>query len=246
MTTQHFGRLGSATKTRLAMSTSCANTIWRPTRAFGDQPFGRSTKYAFQRWCAMKTQGTNTSPIQPGSAIPSNRVAKRLQSVIERVLQRVLGSSDPEYEDVLQDALERVLATLEGDRFRGECPLSVWAALIARKVAADTLRERYRERRVFVQSETVECPAEFSSAEGGPERLAQARERLRGFTSALSQLRAGSAEIVYLHSVLGYELAEIAPMVGISVAAAQSRLVRGRREIAHRMKPQVARPMPGE
>jgi RNA polymerase sigma-70 factor (ECF subfamily) len=192
----------------------------------------------------MKTKVTSSAPTQPGSGIPSNRVAKRLQSVIERVLQRVLGSADPEYEDVLQNALERVLATLERDRFRGECPLPVWAAMIARKVAADTLRERYRERRVFVQSETAETRAEFGSVEGGPERLAQARERLRGFTSALSQLHVGSAEVVYLHSVLGYELAEIAAMVGISVAAAQSRLVRGRREIAHRMKPQLARALP--
>jgi RNA polymerase sigma-70 factor (ECF subfamily) len=194
----------------------------------------------------MKIQVTYAAPTQAGNTIPSNHVARRLQSVIERVLQRVLGGADPEYEDVLQNALERVLATLDQDTFRGECPLSVWAAMIARKVAADTLRERYRERRVFVQGETIEAMAEVCSAEGGPERLAQAREGLRGFTSALSQLRVGSAEVVYLHSVLGYELAEVAAMVGISVAAAQSRLVRGRREIAHRMQPPVARTLPGE
>lgn len=46
---------------------------------------------------------------------------------------------------------------------------------------------------------------------------------------------------MYLHSVLGYELAEIAAMIGISVTAAQSRLVRGRREITHRMKPDGVR-----
>jgi RNA polymerase sigma-70 factor (ECF subfamily) len=192
----------------------------------------------------MKMQVTYAEPAEAGSASSSNRVAKRLQSVIERVLQRVLGTTDPEYEDVLQNALERVLATLDQDTFRGECPLPVWAALIARKVAADALRERYRERRVFVQGDPVEAVPESCSAEGGPERLAQVRERLRGFTSALSQLRVGSAEVVYLHSVLGYELAEIAAMVGISVAAAQSRLVRGRREIAHRMKPDVPKALP--
>ena len=40
-----------------------------------------------------------------------------------------------------------------------------------------------------------------------------------------------------LHDVLGHNLAEVAEMSGITVAAAQSRLVRGRREFLKRMGP---------
>ena len=65
--------------------------------------------------------------------------------------------------------------------------------------------------------------------------MADVRSQLRRFEGALSRLRPAKAEVVYLHDVLGHDLAEVAAAVGTSVAAAQSRLIRGRREIIDRM-----------
>jgi RNA polymerase sigma-70 factor (ECF subfamily) len=183
----------------------------------------------------MKMTPTRPGLVEPGTVSPFNHVVESLRPAIEAVLQRVLGATDPEYEDVVQTALERVITTLDRDAFRGECPLSSWAAVIARKAAADALRDRYRERRVFVYDDTGETWSTFHFPQAAPEERIQARERLKRFVRALSRLGEGSAAVVYLHGVLGYELAEIAAIVGISVAAAQSRLVRGRREIAHRL-----------
>ena len=52
----------------------------------------------------------------------------------------------------------------------------------------------------------------------------------------LGRMRPKHAEAVLLHDVLGHDLAEIAVMTGASAAAAQSRLVRGRKELLRRAK----------
>jgi RNA polymerase sigma-70 factor (ECF subfamily) len=44
------------------------------------------------------------------------------------------------------------------------------------------------------------------------------------------------ATAVLLYDVFGYELAEIAAMTGVSAAAAQSRVVRGRKELHERIR----------
>ncbi len=78
----------------------------------------------------------------------------RLESVrlaVSAVVRRLVGSRDPEYEDVVQASLVNILATLDDGKFRGECPPGGWAAVIARNVAVDTIRARARERRIFAE-----------------------------------------------------------------------------------------------
>jgi RNA polymerase sigma-70 factor (ECF subfamily) len=149
-------------------------------------------------------------------------------------LNDVLRSNDPDYEDVLQSAFEQILCAIRRRSFRGEGSLAGWARAIAHNVAVDRVRARSREQRVFAD-EDVEVAAELRAASPGPDRLAHARRELGQFASALSKLRHGKAQVVYLHDVLGHDLSEVARAMGITVAAAQSRLVRGRYEVAARM-----------
>jgi len=96
----------------------------------------------------------------------------------------------------------------------------------------DALRARSRERRVFERNGEDDRVAETRAAGALPEHLAHVRRQLVQLEGALSSLSPDKASVVYLHDVLGYELSEIAVLVGTSVAAAQSRLVRGRRDLA--------------
>jgi hypothetical protein len=70
-----------------------------------------------------------------------------------------------------------------------------------------------------------------STGATGPEHLTGVQERLRRVKGALLGLGMHKANVVFLHDVLGHELGDISSILGITVAAAQSRLVRGRREI---------------
>jgi RNA polymerase sigma-70 factor (ECF subfamily) len=93
------------------------------------------------------------------------------------------------------------------------------------------MRSRSRERRVFdrsVEQQTLELVAEESRT---PERAAETRRRVEHLLSALATVNRARAEAVVLHDVLGHDLAEIARLTGVTVAAAQSRLVRGRKEV---------------
>lgn len=163
---------------------------------------------------------------------------KSVRSTVDTVVRRLVGSTDPEYEDLVQSSLVNVLATFDGGKFRGDCPPRGWAAVIARNVAVDAIRARARERRVIAHDGDAVAD-ERGHAEGlGPERLTDLRETLDRVNLALSGLGPKKARVVYLHDVLGYQLEEVATMLGTSVAAAQSRLVRGRREIIETIGPE--------
>jgi RNA polymerase sigma-70 factor (ECF subfamily) len=164
---------------------------------------------------------------------------RNVRSAVRVVLRRLVGPEDPEYEDLEQTSIENVLVTFERGKFRGECPKGGWAAVIARNVAIDAIRARSRERQLFARDlgDLVATDVLRGSAEGkaGPEHLTGVQERLSHVKSAMLGLGMHKANVVFLHDVLGHELGDVAEILGITVAAAQSRLVRGRREIIEQM-----------
>lgn len=159
-----------------------------------------------------------------------------VRSAVDLVLRRLIGTQDPEYEDLMQSSMENVLTTLERGNFRGDCPTGGWAAVIARNVAIDAIRVRTRERQLFARTESDSAQADAVrnvglAPEHGPEHLTAVQERLARVKSALIGLSPHKANVVFLHDILGHQLDEVAGILGITVSAAQSRLVRGRRQI---------------
>jgi DNA-directed RNA polymerase specialized sigma24 family protein len=51
----------------------------------------------------------------------------------------------------------------------------------------------------------------------------------------LSAMNPERSEVMMLHDMLGKEVSEIAVLMDFSMSAAQSRLVRGRKELEHRL-----------
>jgi len=67
-----------------------------------------------------------------------------------------------------------------------------------------------------------------------PERALSARADLARLQLILGAMNPKHADVLVLHDVLGHELTAISEITGLSVAAAQSRLVRGRKELLRR------------
>lgn len=173
--------------------------------------------------------------IQRGDLARAGELHDRLIPVVERTLVRIFGRREPDHDDLVQTTFEQIVRTLVNKRFAQACNLSTWASTLAAHVAFHALRSRRLYQRVFdsggLDGHVHEHPAP-TDAEG---EIA-AREQIRTAQAHLAAMNPDKAMPVILHDLFGHELAEIAVLLNISVSAAQSRLLRGRREFLRRMQ----------
>jgi RNA polymerase sigma-70 factor (ECF subfamily) len=156
----------------------------------------------------------------------------RLIRIVEWTILRVVGQRGPDHEDLVQSAFEQIVTSLYRRRYARECSLTSWASAISCHIALNSLRARRRQRLLGGESLRRDLqPAARSDLES---QLA-ARQALERIRLELSRMNHARAEVLVLHEVNGMELTEIARVLGISVAAAQSRLTRGRRELLQRL-----------
>ncbi len=173
---------------------------------------------------APLTDAALAAAVRAGDQRAADAFYERLRPPIDRALLRVFGRREQDHEDFVQIAFEQVVDSIATRAFRGHCSLCTWATLIGSRVALGEIRRRVR------RGPQYEPDAEPSNAVDEIERL-QARQLLRRVRSALALLGRRSADVVYLSDVEGYSEAETATALGISVAAAHSRLVRGRQRM---------------
>ncbi len=163
----------------------------------------------------------------------------KLIGVIDRSLYRVFGRRESDHDDLVQTAFEQVVLTLTRGSYAGNCSLKTWAARISVNVGLNALRSRRRERKVL--DHNTEFPTD-SPADVDVERHSDARGVLRVVMSELADMNPRRAQAVLLHDIQGYDLGEVAAMTEVSVTAAQSRLVRGRKELLKRLGAHDRRP----
>jgi RNA polymerase sigma-70 factor (ECF subfamily) len=165
----------------------------------------------------------------------------RVRPQVDRTVRRLLGARDPDREDIVQTAMIDLVTTI--DRFRGDCSLDSWTSTIAARCVFKHLRRRKYERRTFAdcQDDLVEGTMPVRGA-----REAMVRSLTRRVLAHLDAIDEHKAWAFVLHDVCGYDLREIAEITGVGVTAAQSRLVRGRREIHERIAadPELADVLP--
>jgi RNA polymerase sigma-70 factor (ECF subfamily) len=187
------------------------------------------------------SDGDLCQALADGEAWAADAVYDRVEDVVDAVLFRLLGAGDIDRDDLTQQAMEGVITTIVSGRFARGCSLRSWAALITQHLAIDTMRARARERNLFDRNVPHYALELVASGTQTPERAAETRRRVERLLGALTAVNRQRAEAVVLHDMLEHDLAEIARLTGVSVAAAQSRLVRGRREILKWIKTQEGR-----
>jgi RNA polymerase sigma-70 factor (ECF subfamily) len=134
--------------------------------------------------------------------------------------RRLLGNTQADAADVLQDAWIRILPRLPA--FRGESALRTWLC----GFVVNGCRERFRAP---VFDHPVDIAATFNY--GG--RLDLER--------ALASLADGYRAVIVLHDIEGYTHREIAAALGIDEGTSKSQLSRGRDALRRRLELAVQR-----
>jgi len=181
-----------------------------------------------------RDEGELIDAIQRGDERVAAEIYERLIGVVDRTLYRVLGRREADHRDLVQSTFEQVVLTLSTGRFARACSLETWASVLATHIGLKALRSRRREDRYIERTQDPE--RESSTFFTDAERQLDARAQLFEVRKHLAEMNPTQATTLFLHDGLGHNLSEIALMTGVSVAAAQSRLVRGRRELGRRIE----------
>lgn len=173
--------------------------------------------------------------IQRGEPGLGRELYDRLIRVVDCTLYRVLGRRDRDHADLVQIAFEQIVVTITQRKYARACSLTSWASAITCNVALNALRSRRTERKFIAVGLELSQLGGDVAHERDVEREMHARHELERVRRELSSMNPERSEVMLLHDMLGKELSEIAVLMNISVAAAQSRLVRGRKELENRL-----------
>lgn len=175
---------------------------------------------------------------QRGERGVGQRLYEHLLPTVDRTLFRILGRREQDHADLVQAAFEQIVLTLSRRRFEGQCSLIGWASVIACHIGLSALRSRRRERKVIDRAPDPDAALQPPSRSADPEQLVSAQRDLEVLRRHLAVMDGDRSTALLLHA-MGYSLKEIAELTDVSVAAAQSRLSRGRRELQARFEAQA-------
>jgi RNA polymerase sigma-70 factor (ECF subfamily) len=170
--------------------------------------------------------GVLLAAVRAGDPRAASAFCRRIRPVAERTVHRLLGRLDDDADDLVQNAVIDLVSAI--DRFRGECPLDAWVSAVAAHIVYKHLRRRRLERRLFSHLLAAD---EDGAAAIAPGTSPMPRALARAVLSLLDEMDERRAWAFVLHDVCGYNLREVAQITGSTVTAAQSRLVRGRKEL---------------
>lgn len=174
-----------------------------------------------------------TRGILAGHPDASVALYERCHQAVERSVLRVLRTKDAEFEDLVQVSFEKILRSIHKGQYQGHFSLARWASSIATHAAIDVLRMRLQERKRVDDGQHMDGIVPLFG--GSFEKRVEARSEVEQIRRVLLKMPKKQVEAFLLHEVYGHELDQVAAVLGVSPAAAQSRALRGRKELMRRM-----------
>jgi len=150
--------------------------------------------------------------------------------LVYRCMRSLVATQDRDFEDLVQAAASEVWRVRES--FQGRNELSSWIYGVCYRVL---LNHRRFWRRFRVRFDIGIANEPTADAPQSLELLAE-RERAERLREALGRLSDKHRAVVVLHDLEGFEVAEIADIVGANPLTVRSRLRDGRRKLRRRLE----------
>ena len=139
-------------------------------------------------------------------------------------------------EDQVQDAFLKAYEHL--DQFQGEAEFGTWLGRIVVNQCLMLMRLRRRARFSYLDespSGPDAMPVQLAAAGPDPEGELAVRQLTEGLKTEVERIPRLLRTVMLLHDIQGKPMIDVAAHLGITVAAAKSRLGRARAELRHRM-----------
>jgi RNA polymerase sigma-70 factor, ECF subfamily len=165
-----------------------------------------------------------------------SELVHRYDRNIFRIAQHITHNEE-DAQDVVQDAFLKAYQNLE--QFQGNSKFYTWLVRIAVNEALMKLRKRRNEKTVSmdedVETEEGSIPREVADWSPNPEQLYGQSELGDILKKTIQGLPPGFRTVFVLRDVEGLSTEETAEMLGLSVPAVKSRLLRARLQLRERL-----------
>jgi RNA polymerase sigma-70 factor (ECF subfamily) len=176
--------------------------------------------------------------VREGDAGALETLLVRYQPHLYRFGLRMCGNPE-DAGDIAQESLISMARSVR--EFRGDSSVSSWLYTIARRFC---IKKRRRRKFAPAQQQSLDGPEaaagrHLADPAPGPEQAASNRELASALARAIDALEPPLREVLVLRDVEGLPALEVAPILGISVAAVKSRLHRARLAVRRELAPMV-------
>jgi RNA polymerase sigma-70 factor (ECF subfamily) len=165
-----------------------------------------------------------------------SELVRRYDRNVFRIAQHITHNEE-DAQDVVQDAFLKAYQNLE--QFQGNSKFYTWLVRIAVNEALMRLRKRRSDRTVSldedVETEEGSMPREVADWSPNPEQIYGQSELGDILKKTIQGLPPGFRTVFVLRDIEGLSTEETAEMLGLSVPAVKSRLLRARLQLRERL-----------
>jgi RNA polymerase sigma-70 factor (ECF subfamily) len=184
---------------------------------------------------------------QQGDISAFEQLVSRYDRNVFRIAQHITQNRE-DAEDVVQDAFLKAYQKL--DQFQGNSKFYTWLVRIAVNEALMRLRKRKTDKTVSmdedVETDDGAMPREFADWSPNPEQQFRQAELNDILAKAIQGLPSSFRTVFVLRDVEGLSTEETAEMLGLSVPAVKSRLLRARLQLRERLSKHFRKRKGGE